>query len=321
MRKQAKSVLVGVGVALSAFLISPLAVHAGSLGWLDEVVQQAVREADVGGRAVARGEARVARSGARLFSHEAEASLETLARRADLGRLAKGADTQSEAALKQTFRRLVKPDAAMARTFDALGTAEKRLVIEMGEAAQMLARRYPGQADVVIRKLGVEGLSAVRAYGDDVAEVIVKEGPESVNILRKTGRGGWAFFNEKVLPHKKALVAAGVFSAFVANPQLFVDTAGNATQFAVEQFAKAGIQLAGAIGGGAARGFDRALGNALASFGIDHPILRWLIAAAALLVATGALLTLLGKPLRWILAPVTIPLRLLQRRSGATACK
>ena len=84
----------------------------------------------------------------------------------------------AEAALKLRFQRLIKPDPAMAKTFDALAPLEKRLVVEIGEAAQTLARRYPGQAETMVRRLGVEGLSAVRAYGDDVAEVIVKEGPD-----------------------------------------------------------------------------------------------------------------------------------------------
>ena len=33
----------------------------------------------------------------------------------------------------------------------ALAPAEKRLVVEMGETAQRLARRYPGQAETMIR--------------------------------------------------------------------------------------------------------------------------------------------------------------------------
>jgi hypothetical protein len=121
----------------------------------------------------------------------------------------------------------------------------------MGETAQRLARRYPGQAETMIRRLGVEGMTAVRVYGDDVAEVVAKEGPESINVLRKAGRGGWTFFTETVLPHKKKLAAAGVLALFLANPDRFVDSAGRITEYAVDQFARAGIRLAGAVGGGA----------------------------------------------------------------------
>ena len=35
----------------------------------------------------------------------------------------------------------------------------------MGEAAEELARRYPENADELIRSLGVEGMTAVRVYG------------------------------------------------------------------------------------------------------------------------------------------------------------
>ncbi len=106
----------------------------------------------------------------------------------------------------------------------------------------------------MIRRLGPEGMTAVRVFGDDVAEVLVKEGPESLSVLRKAGRGGWSFFTNSVLPHKKKLAAAGILAAFLANPEKFVDYAGRATEFAVREFAKAGIQLASAVGGGAARG-------------------------------------------------------------------
>ena len=296
--------------SLLALSVMVAPARAGSLSWLDEVVQRVIRESEVGGRAVARAESRAARTGTRLFAQEAEESLETLARRSDeIARMARRAEEPAEAALTLRFQRLVQPDAALAKTFEGLAPVEKRLVVELGETAQALARRYPGQAEAMVRRLGVEGLSAVRAYGDDVAEVIAREGPETVNILRRTGRGGWTFFREHVLPNKGKLVAAGVFAAFLANPEQFVDTAGRATQFAVEQFGKAGLQLAGAIGGGAARGLERAVGGALDSVGLNHPVLRWLVMGLVALVAVGALLVLLGVPAGTMLRPITGRLR------------
>ena len=57
----------------------------------------------------------------------------------------------------------------------------------------------------MVRRLGPEGLTAVRVFGDDVAEVLVKEGPESLGVLRKAGRGGWSFFTETGLaPQEEA---------------------------------------------------------------------------------------------------------------------
>jgi len=195
------------------------------------------------------------------------------------------------------------------RTFGALAPAEKRLVVEMGETAQLLARRHPGQAEELVRKLGVEGMTAVRVYGDDVAEVVAKEGPEAVGVLRKTGRGGWAFFNEKVLPNKKKLAAAGVLALFLADPDKFVDTAGVATKYAVEQFSKAGLRLAGAVGDGAGRGLESAIGEALASRGIDSAIARKAGIGLAATVALLAAMALIGLPIGWALRPFTWPLR------------
>ncbi len=299
-------------VVLSLMMNAPTA-RAGSVSWLDDVVRQVVRDAERGSKVEAR-------SVGRLFAHQADDSLEALARRSDdLARTTRKLDEPAEAVLRTRFNRLVQPDPEMARTFARLSPAEKRLVVEMSETAQSLARRYPGQADTMIRKLGVEGMSAVRAYGDDVAEVIVQEGPQSVNVLRKTGRPGWAFFTNKVLPHKKKLIAAGVFGLYLANPDKFVDTAGRATQYAVEQFAKAGIQLAGAVGSGARAGVESAVGGLLAEWGLDSGPMRWLVMSAAVLSAVLALLVLLGLPIRWALRPVTGPVRWLWKRRPHTA--
>jgi len=292
------------------------------VGWLDEVVRQAVREAEVGGKTAVKTEARAGR----LFAREADAGLETLVKRSDdIARSARRLDAPAESALNARFTRVVKGDAEMSRTFSNLAPAEKRLVVEMSETAQRMARRYPGEAEPLIRKLGVDGMTAVRVYGDDVAEVIAKEGPQSIGVLRKTGRGGWKFFTETVLPHKKKLAAAGVLALFLANPEQFVDTAGRATQYAVEQFSRAGIQLAGAVGAGASKGLETAIGNQLAAYGLNNLVLRRFGMILAGLVVFGATMVILGVPVRWLFKPVTWPLKLVlgrkatQRGTGSLA--
>lgn len=292
--------------------------HAGKLSWLDEVVRQAVREARAGGETALRGADESTTTATKLLLRESDESLSTLARQADdFARTAgRGADESAETALRTRFSRLVGSDPDMARTFSALAPAEKRLVVNMGETAQTLARRYPGEAETMIRRLGVEGMSAVRVYGADVAPVIAREGPETIGILRKTGRGGWAFFNEKVLPNKGKLAAAGVLGLFLANPEQFVDTAGRVTEYAVEQFAKAGISLASAVGGGAAAGLESALGATLARYGIDSELARRGGMIAAGLVAFLAVMVLIGVPVRWIVRPVTWPFRIVRRVVG-----
>lgn len=298
-RRLALACLLAAGLLLPA-----LPARADRLGWLDEVVQQVVRDA--------RGEARSATKGTgKLFARESEQGLEALAKRSDdLARAARRAEEPSEALLNARFARVVKADEGMARTFRELAPAEKRLVVEMGETAQALARRHPDRAEELIRSLGVEGLSAVRVYGDDVAEVVAKEGPESLNVLRKAGRPGWKVYTGTILAHKQKLAAAGVLGLFLANPDQFIDTAGNLTEYAVEQLARAGVQIAGGVGSGAARGLENSIAATLDTYGLNSLVLRKLGMGAAALVALGAVMVLLGLPLGWMLRPVIWPLRL-----------
>jgi hypothetical protein len=307
-----------MGWLLAALFLLSLTgpARAGKLSWVDDVVREVIAETRVGGKSLVRGgeAAKTELRGAgRLFlSHDAEEGLEQLVKRSDeLARAGRRIEHPSEALLQSRFSRLLGNDSQAIRSFAALKPAEKRLVVEMGEAARHLAQRYPEEAETMVRKLGPEGLSAVRIFGDDVAEVMVKEGPESLNVLRKTGKGGWTFFTHQVLPHKKKLAAAGLLAAFLADPDRFVDYAGQATQFAVREFAKAGITLAAAAGSGAAQGLEASIGEALAAHGLDRPVFRYVGMALASLVVIGSVLVLLGLPVRLLLRPITLPIRLL----------
>ena len=304
-----------IALGLLAALAPIGSARAGKVSWLDDVVRSAVREAEAGAKV----EARSLGSTGRLFAREvAEEGLEDLARRSDdLARSARKLEEPAEVALRTRFARLTRHEPEMAKTFAALAPAERRLVVEMGETAQSLARRFPGQGEAMVRKLGVEGMSAVRAYGDDVAEVIVKEGPESVNVLRRSGRGGWKFYTGEVLKHKKALAAAGVLGVFLASPEKFVDTAGRVTEYAVREFAKADIRLAGAVSGGATRGLEAAVGSVLAQYGLDSTLARHAGMLAAGGVALLAALVMLGLPVRILLTPITWPVRMLRRMRAA----
>ena len=303
----------------STWLGAPTPARAGKMGWLDDLVQQVVREAKAGGRVAARGVDDVPlRPAGRLFANEAEEGLEAVAKRADsIARLGRGAEAPSEALLQTRFARLIRAEPEAARAFGALAPAEKRLVVEMGETAQRIARRYPAQAETMIRKLGPEGMAAVRVYGDDVAQVVAREGTESLGVLRKTGRGGWAFFTGQVLPHKKKLAAAGVLALFLANPDKFVDSAGRVTEYAVREFSKAGIRLAGAIGGGATRGLEAAVGDALAARGIDSLLARRIGMGLAGAVAVLAAMVLIGLPIGWMFRPFAKVARLIRPRRPA----
>jgi hypothetical protein len=299
---------------LAVVSLLPGVVHAGKVSWLDDVVREVIIEAKAGGKPLIRhgdGARTEIRGAGRLFlTHDANETLEHLVRRSDeLAGAGRRLEQPAEALLQARFSRLLDHDPQALRTFAALEPAEKRLVVELGETAQQLARRFPREAETMVRRLGPEGLTAVRVFGDDVAEVLVKEGPEGIGVLRKTGRSGWSFFTREVLPHKKKLAAAGVLAAFLANPEKFVDFAGQATEFAVQEFAKAGIQLASAVGRGAVRGLDSSIGRNLAAYGVDVPWLRSTALALAGLVAVLSLLVIVGLPVRWMFSPLGVIFR------------
>ena len=298
-------------LGLVTLLGIPGSVWAGKLSWLDDVVHEVIVEAKSGGKGLVRevggdgARAEIRRSGRLFLAHEADEGLEHLIRQSDeLARAGRKLDRPAEALLESRFSRLLRQDPQTLRTFAALEPAEKRLVVELGETAQRLARRYPAEAETMVRRLGPEGLTAVRVFGDDVAEVLVREGPESLSVLRRAGRGGWSFFTKQVLPHKKKLAAAGILAAFLADPEKFVDYAGQATEFAVREFGKAGIQLVSAVGGGAVRGIEDTIGRTLSAYGLNLPILRYLGMGLAGLVVVGSFLVILGLPVRWMLRPI-----------------
>jgi hypothetical protein len=301
-----------------AVLGLPRPVQAGKLSWLDDVIQQVIAEAKASGKGLVRSSegarTEVGRASRLFVSHGADEGLEQLVRRSDeLTRAARRIERPADALLQARFARLVRQDKTELQAFAALGTAEKRLVVELGESAQLLARRYPAQAEAMVRRLGPEGLTAMRVFGDDVAETLVKEGPAGLSVLRKAGRGGWEFFTKQVLPHKKKLAAAGVLAVFLANPEKFVDYAGKATEFAVREFARAGVQLASAVGAGTARGLEASLGQGLAAFGLNHPALRYLAMGLAALSVLLSLCVVVGVPIRWLLRPFLWPWSLLRR--------
>jgi hypothetical protein len=300
--------LAGVITLVLVFLSHPSVVWAGKLSWLDDVVQEVIIEAKAGGKGLVRGgdgaRAEIRGAGRLFLTHNADETLERLVRNSDeLARAGRRIEQPTEALLQARFSRLLKQDQQTLRAFGALEPAEKRLVVELGETAQTLARRYPQQAETMVRQLGPEGLTAVRVFGDDVAEALAKEGSQSLGVLRKTGRGGWSFFTNQVLPHKKKLAAAGILAAFLANPEKFVDYTGRATEFAVREFAKAGIQLASAVGGGAARGLETSIGQTLAGYGLDFPAFRYAGIGLAGLVVVLSVLVIFGLPIRLIFRP------------------
>jgi hypothetical protein len=251
-------------------------------------------------------EARLMRGGEELFESAARQH-ELLLRAA--GRVA---ELDEPGLAKRVTQLAARTDSVTARALAGMSGAERRFVVEAAETAGTLSRRFPSEAAEMVRRLGPEGLSYARVYGDDVAEVVLKEGPEALGVLRKGGRGAWAFFNESVLPHKKKLVAAGVFAAFLANPDKFVDMAGQATDYAVREFARAGVELASTLPGSVIGGIGAGVDRVLDRVGMNYAPLRWTAVGFFLLIAAAAAVRLVGWPLRTLAWPVTVAFRRLR---------
>ncbi|ADV61510.1 hypothetical protein Isop_0921 [Isosphaera pallida ATCC 43644] len=220
-------------------------------------------------------------------------------------------NSPSELGLDQRFKALSKGDAQLAEAFARLAPAEKKMLVELGETAGDLVRATPGNPAALIDSLGPQGLAAVRAYGPDVAEVIVREGPEAIDVLRKTGRPGWEFYTNTILAHRKKLAAAGVLSLYLANPEQFVDSVGHVTEYGARVLAEAGVAVAGAVASGAMTGLEGVIEQRL---GLTGWLTRILGLFAALTVAVMALLVLVGLPLRTALTPILWPIQWLRRR-------
>ncbi len=102
-------------------------------------------------------------------------------------------------------------------------------------------------------------------------------------------------------------------TAFLADPDKFVDYAGRATEYAVREFGRAGVQLAVAVGGGAAKGLETSIGAVLDHYGVNFAVFRYVGMLLASLAVVGASLVLLGLPARWMLKPVIWPVKWVRR--------
>ncbi len=129
--RQSPSRWIATAALAALLLTAPGMARAGKLSWLDDVVKEVVREAEAGGKAVARGSdeaIQAGKAGGRLFVREAaDEGLDVVARRAEgLARAGtKAVEEPSEALLKSRFSRLVSGSDEMARTFAGAGAGRE----------------------------------------------------------------------------------------------------------------------------------------------------------------------------------------------------
>jgi hypothetical protein len=280
---------------------------AGKMSVVEGLVRVAMEEgrgAKVGAKLTE--DARLLRGTEELFENAAKQH-DQLLRTA--GRIAK---LDEQALAGRLTEWTARADSETVQTLAQMSAAERRFVVEAAETAGTLSRKFPNDATEMVRQLGLEGLSYTRVYGDEVAQVVLREGPESLGVLRKGGRGAWTFFNETVLPHKKKLAAAGVLAAFLASPDQFVDMAGRATDYALREFARAGVELASTLPGAVAGGVHLGVDQVLDRWGLNYAPLRWSAVATLLSVATVACMRLLGLPLATLIWPFRVAVRRLR---------
>ena len=218
----------------------------------------------------------------RIFSQQADDAAKLLAR--------KSPQHADEAKIFSRFRRLPGVDDSFNAEFRALPLAEQRFIVELGEGAQSVLRRYPQKGLNLLRHLDSDGLAQARTYGnfvvdgtawlhsDEVFRALratklapdqavaitktlgLKAAPHTLqpehlaplwkSVVRKTGNGAGRFWTTYVLPHKKKWLVGGLLVTYLAMPEKFHDGVGNLTQYAVKALSGLGVSAAT----GAARG-------------------------------------------------------------------
>jgi hypothetical protein len=294
-------------VAAATLTVSTRPAFAGKMNVLEGFVRAAIEEAKSGAKTGARlaEDTRLIRGGEELFEKAAKQH-DLLVRTAAL------VPELDDPALARRITQLSRSDSEITKTLTQMSAAERRFVVEAAETAGTISRRFPAEAAEMVTRLGPEGLSYTRVFGPQVAEVVLREGPEVLGVIRKGGRSAWEFFTNTVLPNKKKLVAAGVFAAFLANPDKFVDLAGRATDYAVREFARAGVELASVLPGSMAGGIDAGVHRVLERWGLNYAPVRYSAVALLLAIAATAVIRLFGWPIRTVLKPFTFAVRRLR---------
>ena len=254
---------------------------AGKVAWLDEVVQEVLDRGPSRGqvgprrRGDGRDEGRRpavrprGRRGARNPRPNGRTTWPASAHRAE---------SPSDAILQSRFNRLLSPEARDGPDLlrAQVGREEGRRRDGRGRAVNSPAS-YPNQAEAMVRKLGTEGLAAVRVYGDDVAEVVVKDGPDVLGVLRKTGRGGLDRSSRNtVLPNKKQARRRRRPRRLPGRPRQVRRHRRQGHRVRRPEFAKAGVQIASAVTPGPLAGWRSRSATALAAYGLDFAVLRYL---------------------------------------------
>ncbi len=125
----------------------------------------------------------------------------------------------------------------------------------------------------LIRAGGADLLTAAGLYGDsfmdeamrfkailDAGGIAVPAGRRAitfqdfVSTVVKYKDPAWDFIQTYIRPHWKMLAGSGLVAAFLLEPDLFIDTAGQLTKHALQEFSRLGIEVSAAVAEGTADG-------------------------------------------------------------------
>lgn len=255
---------------------------------------------------------RVMRTGAGLSQEVPTKAVKSAPRRLDTAATAsRKFDTGlARAAVRAT-------DADLLRHLDTLPAAEQQFALQVFEGGRILRAANPDELARarLITEGGTDLLVAAQRHGDEVArpafmlqlgEAAGQVPPGSVTrfsqVAAERGEPFLAGWNRYIVPNWKLLASSGAITACLAASDSCIDAAGNLTAQAAETFARLGVEVAGGVVTGAAKG----AGEAVMQRAKGPDSLWFLAGSLSLILAVWALLHLRrwpGQLLRRIFAP------------------
>ena len=303
-------------------LAQPGVVQAGKLSWLDDLVQDVIVEAKAGGKGLVRGgdgaRTEIPRAGRLFLTHDADEGLEHLVRRVRRAgpRRPSGRAAGRGPAPGPVF------STAQARPADLAAPSRRSSRPRSGWSSSwarppsILARRYPARSrdhgpPARPRRLDRRpGLRRRRGRGPGQGRA---REPRASCARRAAAVGRSS--PSRSCPTRRSWPPRACWPPSWPTPRSSSTTPARPPSSPSSEFAKAGIQLASAVAGGAARGLEARSASTLAAYGLDFPVLRYLGMGLAGLVVVLSLMVIVGLPIRWMFRPFGWGLPAIDRRT------
>lgn len=198
---------------------------------------------------------------------------------------------------RSLMRFLRQADANLARAVDAADPALRRATLEALAGARAIERAVPTnplRRAEIIERGGVELLRAAARPVDGLGDALLlldgsmRAGRLPDNALAQFGRAldaqGDAFaqaWRTHIVPNWELVVAGGLVTALLIEPERFIDAAGRLTAHAVAAFTDLGIEVGASVAEGIWQGIWRSIQRRIES-GTAWTLLIPVVALAAL---------------------------------------